>query len=83
MSIIEKIGNFISPNERRFELKMKAQFDIIEEAGGEDIAGTWIDANGKRFDEILEDPQYDFYKLLSDEKTYTETLQKIKNKLYH
>lgn len=83
MSITEKIENFISPNERRFELKMKAQFDIIEGAGGEDIAGTWIDANGRRFDEILEDPQYDFYKLLSDEKTYPEALQKIKNKLYH
>ena len=52
-------------------------------SGGDDIAGTWIDANGKRFDELLEDSQYNFYNLLLDEKTYNDTLQKIKDKLYH
>ncbi|HBB44001.1 MAG: hypothetical protein UW27_C0001G0075 [Parcubacteria group bacterium GW2011_GWA1_44_13] len=83
MGIIDRIENLIKPEDKRFEVKMRAQYDIIQMSGGDDIAGTWIDANGKRFDELLEDSQYNFYNLLLDEKTYNDTLQKIKDKLYH
>lgn len=83
MGFIERVENFINPDERKFEVKQQAQMELIQMAGGDDIAGTWIDANAKRFNELINDPQYNFYKLLSDKETHDEALLKIKNKLYH
>lgn len=69
--------------QRKFEIKMQVQSDIIESAGGDEHGIDWAQANGKRFDELLNDPQYDFYNRFTDMEQYAEALEEIKKKLYH
>ena len=80
---INKTEKLINPREHLFEIKQKAQIELIQKAGGDDFAGTWIDANGRRFEELVSDPRYDFIERLADEKTHGEALKEIDSKLYH
>lgn len=73
----------INPREHTFEIKQKAQIELIQKAGGDDFAGTWIDANGRRFEELVSDPRYNFIDRLADEDTHAEALAEIDSKLYH
>lgn len=81
--IIDKIERRASPAEYVFEVKQKAQMELIQMAGGDDFAGTWIDANAKRFDELMNDPEFDFINRLANEETHAETLKEIQSKFYH
>lgn len=83
MNIIDTFENFINPEARKLEIKNMAQMELIQMDGGDDIAGTWIDKNAKRFNELLEDPRNNFYELLADEKTHAEALEQIRSKFYH
>ena len=80
---INRTEKLINPREHLFEIKQKAQIELIQKAGGDDFAGTWIDANGRRFDELMNDPKYNFVERLADEDTHADTLKEINSKLYH
>lgn len=80
---INKTEKLINPREHLFEIKQKAQIELIQKAGGDDFAGTWIDANGRRFEELVNDPRFNFIERLGDEKTHAEALKEIDSKLYH
>ena len=84
---IEKIENLVdkrfNPERRKLSTKNQAQIELIQKAGGDDFAGTWIDANGRRFDELVNDPRYNFIERLGDEKTHADALKEIDSKLYH
>lgn len=82
-NITQKLDSVISPEQNKFEIKQAAQMELIQMAGGDDIAGTWIDANGRRFDELMNDPQYNFTERLANENTREEALNEIRTKLYH
>lgn len=87
MNIFEKnIGNAegsIDPEQNSFEIIQSAQMKLIQRAGGDDFAGTWIDANSARFREIIEDPQNNLIERLANDKTRDEALEEIQAKLYH
>lgn len=73
---------FSSPEDRRFSIKQQAQLDLIEQYGGADKAGVWIDAYSRQFEELLNDTRYDLIDRLSDPETYPDALEDIKNILY-
>ena len=81
--IINRIEKLINPKQHSFDIKQEAQKELIQKAGGDDFAGTWIDANGRRFDELVNDPRYNFIERLGDEETHAEALKEIDSKLYH
>lgn len=81
--IIGKIERRTNSDEYRFEIKQKAQIELIQMAGGDDFAGTWIDANGRRFEELMNDQEFDFINRLANKETRTETLKEIQSKFYH
>lgn len=81
--LINKAEDFIDPEEHKFEVKQQAQMELIQTAGGEDFAGTWIDANARRFNELINDPQFNFIERLANEDTHNEALAEIQGKLYH
>lgn len=87
MNIFEKnIGKaegLIDPEQNSFEIIQSAQMELIQRAGGDDFAGTWIDANSARFREIIEDPQNNLIERLANDKTRDEALEEIQAKLYH
>lgn len=87
MNIFEKLvgkaENLINPEQNRFEIIQGAQIELIQRAGGDDFAGTWIDANSARFREIIENPQNNFIERLANEKTREQALEEIQGKLYH
>lgn len=87
MNIFEKfVGkaeNLISPDQNRFEIIQGAQMELIQRAGGDDFAGTWIDANSARFREIIENPKNNLIEKLANNKTREEALEEIQGKLYH
>ncbi|MFA5997104.1 MAG: hypothetical protein WC791_01290 [Candidatus Paceibacterota bacterium] len=74
---------FENPDEKKFDIKMKAQLEVMDGVGDGDTALEWIVTNGERFDNLLNDPQYNFYNLLADEKTHEDAIKEIKNKLYN
>lgn len=75
-------GSAISEQEK-FVIVQDAQMTLISRAGGDDFAGPWIDANGPRFRELIEDPQNNFIERLSDESTRSAALDEIQSRLYH
>lgn len=81
--IMNKAENLIDPEQNTFEVVQGAQMELIARAGGDDFAGTWIDANSARFRELMSDPQNNFIERLADEKTREEALNEIQGKLYH
>ncbi|MEK7568669.1 MAG: hypothetical protein AAB497_00975 [Patescibacteria group bacterium] len=81
--IINRTEKLINPKQHSFDIKQSAQTELIQKAGGDDFAGTWIDANGRRFEELVNDPRYNFIERLGDEKTHAEALKEIDSKLYH
>ncbi len=81
--IMNKAENLIDPEQNTFEVVHGAQMELIARAGGDDFAGTWIDANNARFRELMSDPQNNFIERLADEKTREEALNEIQGKLYH
>lgn len=87
MRFLEKVINraekMINPQQYFFEIKQKTQIELIQKAGGDDVAGVWIDANGKRFDELMNDSEYNFIERLANEETHAETLKEIDSNLYH
>ena len=89
-NFINKVENFItkklSPGEyqaHRFDIKQAAQIELMQAFGGDDKAGTWIDAYSRQFEELLSNPELDLIARLDDEVTRTEALEEIKKKLYH
>ena len=81
--LINKTETLINPEEYKFEIKQKAQMELIQMAGGDDVAGTWIDAQGRRFDELMNDPNFNFIERLANEDTHQEAIAEIQSKLYH
>lgn len=81
--IMNKAENLIDPEQNTFEVVQGAQMELIARAGGDDFAGTWIDANSARFRELMDDPQNNFIERLADEKTRESALNEIQGKLYH
>ncbi|MBI3634448.1 MAG: hypothetical protein HY228_02405 [Candidatus Yonathbacteria bacterium] len=81
--VINRVEKRINPQQYFFEIKQKAQIELIQKAGGDDVAGVWIDANGRRFDELMNDPEYNFIERLVDEETHADALKEIDSKLYH
>ena len=81
--LLNKTESFISTDQNKFEIIQGAQMELIERAGGDDFAGTWIDANSARFREIMNDPQNNLIERLADQKTRREALDEIQGKLYH
>lgn len=81
--LINEAEDFIDPEEHKFEIKQRAQMELIQIAGGEDFAGTWIDANAGRFNELINNPQFNFIERLANEDTHKEALAEIQGKLYH
>ena len=86
MGFLEKFINkgekLINSKQYAFEVKQKAQIELIQKAGGDDFAGTWIDANGRRFDELVNDPRYDFIERLPHKNTHTTGLPEKNKKAY-
>lgn len=87
MGLIDRIINsterIVNSDDYQFEVKQRAQIELIQLAGGDEVAGTWIDANGKRFDELMKDPQYNFIERLAYTRTHDEALKEIQSKFYH
>lgn len=81
--IINKVESRVNPENHRFEIKQKAQMELIQMAGGDDFAGAWIDANAKRFDELMNDARFNFIERLANEDTHAEALKEIQSKFYH
>lgn len=81
--MVNKADSFINPEQNRFEIIQGAQMELIERAGGNDFAGTWIDANSARFREIIDDPKNNFIERLANEETREGALNEIQTKLYH
>lgn len=82
-NIINKADSLINPEQDRFEIIQGAQMELIRRAGGDDFAGTWIDANSARFRELIEDPQNNYIERLAKDETREEALSEIQSKLYH
>ncbi len=82
-NIINKADSLINSEQNRFEVIQGAQMELIRRAGGDDFAGTWIDANSARFRELIEDPQFNYVERLAKEGTREEALTEIQGKLYH
>lgn len=82
-NIINKADSLINPEQNSFEIIQSAQMELIQRAGGDDFAGTWIDANSARFREIIEDPQNNLIERLANVKTRDAALEEIQAKLYH
>lgn len=80
---IDRTERLINPTQYFFETKQRAQIELIQKAGGDDVAGAWIDANGRRFDELMNDPEYNFIERLANEETHADALKEIDSKLYH
>ena len=76
-------GSFINTEQNRFEIIQGAQMELIERAGGEDFAGTWIDANSGRFRELVEDPKNNLIERLANENLRADALKEMQEKLYH
>jgi len=82
-NITQKADSLVNPEQNRFEIIQSAQMDLIQRAGGDDFAGTWIDANSVRFRELIDDPKNNFIERLADDNTREEALNEIQEKLYH
>ena len=85
--LISKVENWVNkktnPEQYNFDAKQQAQIELIRAFGGDDMAGTWIDAYARRFDELMNDSTADLVNRLSKKETRAEALEEIKNKLYH
>ncbi len=82
-NIVNKAEGYINPEQNKFEIIQSAQMELISRAGGDDFAGTWIDANSARFRELIEDPRNNFIERLANDDTREEALAEIQSKLYH
>ncbi|MBI5401120.1 MAG: hypothetical protein HZB12_03350 [Candidatus Yonathbacteria bacterium] len=82
-NIINKADSLINPEQNSFEVVQGAQMELIRRAGGDEFAGTWIDANSARFRELIDDPNNNFVERLVNENTREDALNEIQTKLYH
>lgn len=85
--LISKIEDFITPRgnseQHKFAVKQQTQIELIDAFGGDDMAGTWIDAYSRQFEEMINNPGLDLIHRLEKKETHAETLEEIKSKLYH
>jgi hypothetical protein len=89
MNFLNQIENLVtkrlSPQEyqeHRFNIKQDAQLELIIEFGGEEKAGTWIDAYSQQFEELLSRADLDLISRLDDKETRKDALELIRTKLY-
>ena len=87
MGIIDRVENWvekrINPEEHSVEVANIAQMEIIEAYGGDERAGTWIDAYAWRFRELMNDSSLNLVERLGDTGTHADAIEEIKQKLYH
>ena len=77
---------YISPEEDLDYVKIKTQVEFLEMSGGragDDSEKEWVTANRKRFMELFNDPQFNFYNRLIDNETHAGALEELKQKLYN
>lgn len=79
--IVSKTESIWNPEQFRFGTIQAAEIELIERAGGEEIAGTWIDVNSAAFRQLIDDTRFDYIKRLGDEGTHDEALVEIEGKL--
>lgn len=66
-----------------FSAKQKIQIELMRSAGGESDALSWIEANARRLQQILENKEDNFIERFNDPETHAEVIEQIKRKLYH
>ncbi len=69
--------------ESSFEVKQNSQEELMLMVGGDTVALDWINSNAKRFDELINDPKFNFIERLANKDTHNEALLEIRGKLYH
>ncbi len=82
-NIEQGITKRLNPDQYKFEVKNLAQIEIIEAYGGDDRAGTWIDAYAPRFNELMNDAELGLLHRLGDKEAHDGAIEEIKQKLYH
>lgn len=53
--IVSKAESAVNPEQYRFEVIQTAQMELIQRAGGDEIAGAWIDVNSEQFRQLIND----------------------------
>jgi len=80
MGNIEKM---IGPADGMFEVKQRAQMEIMMAEGGKLIAADWIEANAARFEELMKEENANFIERLANPDTHDAAIEEIKKILYH
>lgn len=85
MNIFEKLvgkaENIINPEQHNFDIIQDAQIELIKRAGGDDIAGVWIDVNSAQFRQLINDPKFDYIRRLDSDVTHDSAIEEIEGKL--
>lgn len=85
MSIFEKLvgkaKSIVNPKQRIFDIIQNAQAELIKRAGGDDIAGVWIDVNSAQFRQLINDQRFNYIERLGNEGTRDATINEIEEKL--
>lgn len=85
MNIFEKIvgkaESIVNPEQHNFDIIQTAQIELIQRAGGDDIAGTWIDVNSALFRELINDSRFNYIERLGNEDTHDSAIEEIEQKL--
>ena len=85
MNIFEKLvgkaESAVNPEQFMFDIIQNAQIELIRRAGGDDIAGTWIDANSAQFRQLMDDERFNYIERLRNEDIHDATIEEIEKKL--
>ena len=79
--IVNKAESVVNPEQYRFDIIQTAQMELIQRAGGDEIAGTWIDANSAQFRHLMNDERFNYIERLGNEDTHDATIEEIEEKL--
>ncbi len=71
----------VNPEQFKFDIVQNAQIELIKRSGGDDIAGTWIDANSAQFRQLMNDERFNYIERLGDEDTHDTAIIEIEKKL--
>jgi len=79
--LVVKTESVVNPEQFKFDIMQDAQMELIRRAGGDDIAGTWIDANSAQFRQLMDDERFNYIERLGNEDTHDTAMEEIEKKL--
>ncbi len=70
-------------SDEMFEAKQRAQLELMQAFGGEEVAMTWVEQYSARVNELMNDPELNLVARLNDPTQHDIAIEYLKQKLYN